>query len=102
MDRESTTRNTGASRRRTLPSKAVVTVSLGNLQSLESFQEANSHVFPSVPSLRWFFRRNRDDLLKAGAVVELAGRLLINAPVFSELAVTIGSKTASERERGMK
>jgi hypothetical protein len=85
------------SRRRTLPAAVQAAVSLQDLQQLEAFQKANAHVFPSVPSLRWFYRQHREELLKAGAVVELTGRLLINAPVFAEKAIAIGCKVASER-----
>src|SRR5688572_28552731 len=85
------------SRRRTLPRNVEAPPSLDSLQQLEAFQAANAHVFPSVPSLRWFYRLHRAELVKAGAVVELAGRLLVNAPVFAAKAVEIGRKAASAR-----
>ena len=84
-------------RKRTLPKSEAAPPSLDHLQQLEVFQVANQHVFPSVPSLRWFYRQHRTELLKAGAVVELAGRLLINAPVFAERAIRIGAKVAAAR-----
>jgi len=85
------------SRQRNLPKAVEAAVSLNDLQQLEAFQKANAHVFPSVPSLRWFYRQHRDELVESGAVVELAGRLLINAPVFAQKAIAIGSKVASDR-----
>ena len=85
------------SRQRTKPRSEIVSPSLESLQQLEAFQAANAHVFPSVPSLRWFYRQHRQELTQAGAVVELAGRLLINAPVFAAQAVAIGARAASAR-----
>lgn len=85
------------SRQRTLPQKVEAPPSLDSLQQLEAFQAANAHVFPSVPSLRWFYRQNRAELLEAGAVVELAGRLMINAPVFAQKAIEIGNRVAAAR-----
>ena len=85
------------SRQRTLPQKIEVPPSLNSLQQLEAFQAANAHVFPSVPSLRWFYRQHRAELLEACAVVELAGRLMINAPVFAQKAIEIGQRMAAAR-----
>jgi len=84
-------------RKRALPKSEPALPSLESLQQLEVFQIANQHVFPSLTSLRWFYRSHRAELLKAGAVVELAGRLLINAPVFAEKAIKIGNKVAAAR-----
>lgn len=84
-------------RRRTLPQRVDTPPSLKSLQQLEAFQAANAHVFPSVPSLRWFYRQHRDELLKSGAVIEIAGRLLVNAPVFTKKAIEIGARVATMR-----
>lgn len=89
------------SRRRTLPRREAAPVSLSVLQQLEAFQQANAHIFPSVPSLRWFCSQHRAELIDAGAVLELAGRTLVNAPIFAESALAIGARTAKARsERG--
>jgi hypothetical protein len=85
------------SRKRTLPASSPAPASFDSLQQLEAFQAANAHVFPSVPSLRWFYRQHRAELLDAGAVVEITGRLLINAPVFAAQAIAIGNRTAKAR-----
>ena len=97
MTTDSPTTAPARSRKRNLPRSESATPSLESLQQLEAFQAANAHVFPSVPSLRWFYRQHRQELTQAGAVVELAGRLLINAPVFAAQAVAIGARSASAR-----
>lgn len=86
-------------RRRALPAKVDATASITSLQSLATFQLANAHIFPSVASLRWFYRQHRAQLLEAGAVVEIGGRLHVNAPIFAAQALEIGGKVAAARER---
>ncbi len=88
---------TTVTRKRTRPRRVTALPSLEKLQQLETFQTANAHIFPSVPSLRWFYRQHRAELLKAGAIVELAGRLLVDAPVFAETAMVIGRRAAAKR-----
>jgi len=89
-------------RQRASPRKFEASAPLHSLQRLEAFQAANAHVFPSVPSLRWFYRQHRAALLEAGAVVEITGRLLINTRVFSRVALEIGSRVAARRARQVK
>ena len=84
-------------RKRVLPERVSAAPSLDSLQKIEDFQAANAHVFGSVPSLRWFYRQHREELLARNAVVSLAGRLLINAPVFAEMAISIGARVAAKR-----
>jgi hypothetical protein len=60
----------------------------------EALQAANPHVFPSVASLLWFARMNRAELLKAGAIVEIAGRNLLCGSKFIEVAMQIGARRA--------
>jgi len=85
------------SRQRTPPHQVEVPPTLKCLRTLQAFQRAHSHIFPSVPSLRWFYRQHRAELVEAHAVVEIAGKLLIDSPRFAEKALEIGSKTAAAR-----
>jgi hypothetical protein len=69
---------------------------LCDLVSPEDYVRERAHVFPSVESWRWWFRKNRDALFEAGAVLEIAGRTRVvshrcDAAVF-ELA-NVGRKT---------
>ena len=63
----------------------------------EALQAANPHVFPSVASLLWFERVNRAELLKAGAIVEIAGRKMFRGSAFVTKALEIGARRAAER-----
>jgi hypothetical protein len=40
----------------------------------KSFQALRANIFPSEPSIRWFVRRHKAALVKAGALVMLRGR----------------------------
>jgi hypothetical protein len=85
------------SRQPTLPRQIEVPPSLKCLRTLQAFQRAHSQIFPSVPSLRWFYRQHRAELVDAHAVVEIAGKLLIDSSRFAEKALEIGARTAAAR-----
>lgn len=58
--------------------------------TLAQFQEANASLFPSEHSLRWYVRQHRRALLEAGALTEIAGRLVISPDAFVRAAAEIG------------
>lgn len=80
-----------------MPNDTASATPLADLCEVENFQLSHAAVFPSAASVRWFYRRHRAELLEAGAVVELAGRLLIHAPVFEQKALEIGRRMAAAR-----
>jgi hypothetical protein len=65
---------------------------LGDLCTVADFARENAHVFPSETSLRWFIRVNRAELVKAGGLVLLTGRLMIRRDRFANAARTIGQR----------
>lgn len=52
--------------------------------------------FPTLDSIRWFYRNNREQLGRAGAVIAIAGRLHFHPQRFQQVAVEIG-RQAVER-----
>ena len=70
---------------------------LDGLVTFTVFQEKNAQIFPSMVALRWFYRTHRLELLAAGAVIEICGRLLIDDPVFSTKAREIWRSKAASR-----
>jgi hypothetical protein len=94
-------RDNAPARRRAVPKKSAGAPSLAELVSREDYQLANAHLFPSGPSLNWFIRRHRPELLRAGALLELAGRLVIDAQRFSEVVREVG-RSAANRERALR
>jgi hypothetical protein len=60
--------------------------------TLTQFQEANASIFPTEHSIRWYVRTHRRELLEAGALTEIAGRLLIAPQAFATTAAAIGRR----------
>lgn len=86
-----------ASRRRAVPLLPTDAPRLDDLCPFDAYQQANEHIFPSLQSLRWFYRTHRDELIKAQAVVEVAGRSQVNVPAFARMVMEIGSRAAAAR-----
>lgn len=53
--------------------------------------------FPTLDSLRWFYRTHREELNRAGAVIMIAGRLQIHPARFQRIATEIGMAAAARR-----
>lgn len=51
--------------------------------------------FPTEDSVRWFVRRNRDALVKRGALIIITGRMRYHPARFAQAAVEIGQKAAA-------
>lgn len=51
--------------------------------------------FVTLDSLRWFVRRNRDDLVRRGALIIVTGRMRFHPALFKQAAVEIGQKAAA-------
>ena len=65
--------------------------SLDGLKKPADYQTAHSHVFPSVQALAWFMRRNRNQLVRAGAVLTLNRRLLLDVERFNSVVRKVGA-----------
>lgn len=46
--------------------------------------------FPTVDSIRWFFRNHREELGRTGAVIVVAGRLHFHPQRFQQAVAEIG------------
>jgi hypothetical protein len=70
---------------------------LNELVPMPKLQKQLVHIFPSMGSLEWHFRQHRKEYIAAGAIVEIAGRLLAHPPTFKYVALDIGKRTLAER-----
>lgn len=70
------------------------------LVSLWDWRSANAHLFPSEVSLRWHLRKYRADYIAAGALLEVAGRLVCDPAKMEEALRKVGARVAAERDRG--
>lgn len=50
--------------------------------------------FPTLDSLRWFVRRNRDRLAASGAMIMVAGRQKFHPELTEEVVVETGRRAA--------
>ena len=74
-----------------------LSVSLDSLQSLEDYQIQQRNIFPSRPSIDWFVRVHKKELIEAGALVLLTGKSVVNPTAFSQTVLSIGQRTALAR-----
>jgi len=72
---------------------------LGELRPLTELQRELAHIFPSRGSLDWEIRRNRREYVSAGAIFEIAGRLMAHPATFERTALAIGARKVAERGR---
>lgn len=68
--------------------------SLSDLMLPADYQRGRETVFPSEASVLWQLRQNRVAVVKAGAMVRLSGRCLINAPAMDRFMERLGAAAA--------
>jgi hypothetical protein len=68
----------------------VYVTELGKLTTPARYQAERETCFPSGTSLQWFIRTNRDKLVEGGALVQIAGRLLVHPDKFDAVALAVG------------
>ena len=66
----------------------------------EAYLAKRAHLFPSVSSLRWFMRMERERLIEAGALRKLAGRVLIEPSSFDAVVEAAARDAMSTGRRG--
>jgi hypothetical protein len=64
---------------------------------LFDWRSSNPHLFPSDTSLRWHLRRYREEYVAAGALLEIAGRLVVDPRKFESVLREVGARAAAER-----
>lgn len=70
---------------------------LSELRTMEQLQRELKHVFPSAGSLEWELRANRRAYVRAGALFEIAGRLMAHPTTFAKTALSIGKAKIGSR-----
>jgi hypothetical protein len=65
---------------------------VSTLQAPTDYQQARQHLFPSFGSLQWYMRRNRPELEKSGALLMIAGRLMVDPASFDQVVVDAGRR----------
>lgn len=69
--------------------------SLSELQPPPQYRASGrEHIFPSPGSLDWFIRRERERLVKAGALRLIAGRWMVVPSAFDRVVLEVGLQAA--------
>jgi hypothetical protein len=69
-----------------------IVTELGKLTTPQRYQVTREHLFPSGTSLQWFIRSNRDRLIGAGALYQIAGRNLLHCDKFDAVVLDVGAE----------
>jgi hypothetical protein len=64
------------------------------LCTVDQYREARSHIFPTATSLDWHLRTHKTEWIKAGALLVLAGRRMVNPAIADELVLKAGQAAA--------
>lgn len=69
---------------------------LSAVENWRDFQQTadGKRLFPSLESLRWFIRENRDQLVQAGALIKIRGQWHVVRPEFDAAVVDTLRKKA--------
>ena len=61
------------------------------------YQRDNAHIFPTPQSWKWFVHQHRAELIEAGALCYVAGRVFVVPEAFDGTVVKIGTRLAAAR-----
>ncbi len=68
---------------------------LDEFVDLPALQPSVASVFPTLDSVRWFVRRNREALAEQGALIIVTGRMRFHPARFKAATVAIGQRAAA-------
>lgn len=63
---------------------------------LQKLHQTVQATFQTEDSLKWFVRRHRPELVGAGALIIIAGRMRFHPDIFQKTAVKIGRKQGAK------
>ena len=64
---------------------------------MRELQQLLAKQFPSAGSMEWQVRTHRAEYVRAGAIFEIAGRLMAHPPTFQRVALEIGARLVAAR-----
>lgn len=75
---------------------------VSSLMGLVDYGEKRSHLFPSVTSLAWFVRQNKEQLIERSALLMIAGRWFVSPAIFDSYILEAGKEAAIARHPSRK
>ncbi len=67
------------------------------LVTRDNYRATRQHIFPSEGSFEWHLRQNRNRLIRAGALVLIAGRWHVHPQAYDCVLMEDGTKAAQRR-----
>lgn len=67
-----------------------------SLSDVETYRAARAHIFRSPSSLKWFLRQHREELTKAGALLIVANRQMLDPAKTDEVVLQVGQRRAGK------
>lgn len=64
------------------------------VQSPADYIAQRPEIFPGIESYNWFVRKNREELIAAGALLRPTGRWLVRPEAFDQAVLKIGARRA--------
>jgi hypothetical protein len=71
--------------------------SLKGLEKLPAYRLGRTHIFQSAGSLQWYLRKHRDRLIRAGALVFIAGQWYARSEQFDAFVLEAGQTAAKQQ-----
>lgn len=71
-----------------------MTDTITSLASPVDYQASRKQLFPTPTSLAWFMRQHRQELVKAGALLIVAGRKVLDPVKTDGVVVAVGRRAA--------
>lgn len=78
-------------------SKKVSQPPASELRPLTELQKELEHLFPSLESLRWELRQQRELYVQAGAIFEIGRKIFAHPETFRRVALEIGARRIAGR-----
>lgn len=79
--------------------KDTTTPTLDQYVDMRTLHPNVQNKYPSLDSLRWFVRNHRDELARAGALINVTGRLHFHPWLFQQAVIEIGRTAAFSRNQ---
>lgn len=72
---------------------------LAALRLPQEYQAENAKQFRNLDTLRYTLRKHRDELVRSGAIVKVAGRTFVEPTILGRTLLELGARDAARRVR---
>jgi len=72
-------------------------VPLAHIVPPRVYQARRSHLFTSPVAFDWWVRKHRPELVSLGALLKVAGHVVVNEPVMDDAVLSLGQAAMTEQ-----